>query len=713
MGFGSNDDNDNDLPDWLKGMEPEDDNGGLEPDDDRPSDSEDLPPWLQDAGEEDFSAPESEEEEEVPDWLAKIRQEAASQAGEGAEEEDWLSSPADEEPEEKDSPEDALPPEEAGEEDEISAAWGEEPVEGEEDEIVAQWEAETGALTTEEDEDEVIEPEWVKNLPAIEVSKEPAEKPEQPQTEGEEVPDWLEEIRQKTTEETRPPDDVLADFGLTPEDMYAESGEEQEGAEEEPPEEEAEELPEGLVPEETPPTTGSLPTWLENLQTSGLVPPAEEEGEEERPEQPVYSEDEVSSLFEEDDLPDWLGEEVEDLEEEEEEAPLEQPFSTDEELEKADLPSWLQAMRPVEAVTADTGEEEDQDEQRDAETIGPLSGLRDVLPAEPHIVHFGAKPRPYEPFDLTESQKKYAGLLESLVEKEAAFTPAERRSVANPQQILRWVIATVLLAILFAVAWLNGDFMPLPAEGFPDENLAVVSLVNELQAGERVLVAFEYQPGLSGEMEAASAALMEHLLLREAQLVMVSTQPVGPGMAESFLQQRFQDSAYVSGGSYANLGYISGGTAGLLSFASSPRQAKPEMLWNTAPLDVIQSVRNFAMVVVITDDPDVARSWVEQVGPLLDPGADGNGVPMVMVSSAQAEPLIYPYYLSEPKQVAGIISGVGGGAYYETVISPSVARRYWDAYNAGLVVAVLVVAVGSIINLTRTSLEEQSKGRPR
>jgi galactitol-specific phosphotransferase system IIC component len=49
--------------------------------------------------------------------------------------------------------------------------------------------------------------------------------------------------------------------------------------------------------------------------------------------------------------------------------------------------------------------------------------------------------------------------------------------------------------------------------------------------------------------------------------------------------------------------------------------------------------------------------------------------------------------------------------YYETVISPALARRYWDAYNAGLVLAVLVVAVGSIINLARTSLNEQTKGR--
>jgi hypothetical protein len=650
-----------------------------------------LPEWLKEGEGSAFTTPDDDEDEEVPEWLANIRREASALEDEGKE--DWMESL-----QEDDQPEQALAPEE---EDEISAAWGEVEPEAEEGSIVAQWEAETGTLHEEEEDSGEIIPDWVRDLPSIEVFAETESKPQQPEAgereEAKDIPDWLQEIRQKTTDETRPPEDVLPQFGLEPEDMYQESG-----AEEAPSQEEA---------EETPPTTGSLPTWLENLQTSGLVAPLEE-GEEEGEEPPVYSEEEVSSLFEEDDLPDWLGEEVEAVDKEPEEEPAEHPFPTEEELEKADLPSWLQAMRPVEAVTAaDADEEEGEPDQHEEERVGPLTGLRDVLPAEPHIVHFGTKPKPYKKFDLTESQKNYARLLESLVKKEAEFAPAQRRSVADPQQILRWVIAVVLLALLFAVVWLNGDFMPLPAEGFPDENLAVVSMVNELQAGERVLAAFEYQPGLAGEMQAASSALLEHLLLREVELVFVSTQPVGPGLAETFLQERFQESTYISEGGYTNLGYVSGGAAGLLSFASNPRQAKPEMSWSNPPLDAIQTVANFAMVVVITDDPDLARSWVEQVQPLLDEGAGGQRVPLVMVTSAQAEPLVYPYYLSEPKQVSGIVSGVGGGVYYETVISPALARRYWDAYNAGLVLAVLVVAVGSIINLARTSLNEKTKGR--
>ena len=68
------------------------------------------------------------------------------------------------------------------------------------------------------------------------------------------------------------------------------------------------------------------------------------------------------------------------------------------------------------------------------------------------------------------------------------------------------------------------------------------------------------------------------------------------------------------------------------------------------------------MVLVITDDADTARGWIEQVQPkLVDPLSP---TPMTMVVSAQAEPLVYPSYLPFPKQVDGLVSGIAGGAYF-------------------------------------------------
>ena len=740
MGFDPNDDPENDLPEWLRGVQPEDENGGFEPDDSISSDSEeDLPNWMQKDEQGSFQPPETGDEQDTPDWLSNIRNQENSrreqETPDFSEDEDdnldWLESlggdaEPDEEPGTEEDPAEFLDKiQELKARDQDEGSWGEEEdaqqeweLEEEDDEIAAAWKRESGTLNlSEEDEDEI--PDWVSGLPSLDPAELPAPRDTgsgEPQEEEDEIPEWLTDIRQKTSEDTKQPEEVLPAFGIEPDELYEAESEEDEPVQFEADEETADEEPFDAVNEESE-VVENLPSWLENLSTNALVESTEEAAED-RLNTAAYVEDEdVSALFEGDDLPDWLDEVAEEEEEPEEETVEEelpeQVPALDEEIQKGELPSWLQAMRPVEAVTSSVEETEDEDgEEHEQETVGPLSGLRDVLPAEPHIIHFGSKPKLSAGFELTGAQKQYAELLKSQVKQEGASIPAKRRSVANPQQVFRWIIAILLLTITFSVLWWNGNILALPSQtAIPGETFAALNLVNQIQAGEKVLVAFEYQPGLSAELEAASASLLDDLIGSGAELVLVSSQPVGPGLAESFLNSQLSGWPYISEGRYANLGYISGGAAGLLNFAINPRNAKPEMAWSQSPLDTINNMMDFAMVLVITDDPDVARSWVEQVQPLMDVGGSEQAVPMVMVVSAQAEPLVYPYYYTTPRQVSGLVSGVSGGAFYESYHGESLARRYWDAYNIGLVLAVLVIAGGSIFNLTRTPLNRTGKGR--
>jgi hypothetical protein len=66
---------------------------------------------------------------------------------------------------------------------------------------------------------------------------------------------------------------------------------------------------------------------------------------------------------------------------------------------------------------------------------------------------------------------------------------------------------------------------------------------------------------------------------------------------------------------------------------------------------------------------------------------------MVMVISAQAEPMIRPYY--DSGQVDGLLTGLAGGRYYEQLIQrPGIAQGYWSAFSAGIIVAILAILVG-------------------
>jgi hypothetical protein len=214
------------------------------------------------------------------------------------------------------------------------------------------------------------------------------------------------------------------------------------------------------------------------------------------------------------------------------------------------------------------------------------------------------------------------------------------------------------------------------------------------------LVAFDYDPALSGELEAVAAPLMDQLLTKNVPLAFISTSPTGPALAEHFLLQTplVNMHHYQSGVQYVNLGYLAGGPAGILYFANTPTQAMQftlagqSVVWGTGPLQGIQNLSDFSAVIILTDNADTGRNWIEQAGPHL------GGTPMLMIISAQAEPMIRPYFNSG--QIKGLVSGLTDAKIYEQIyIRPGLANRYWDSFSIGMLVAELMIGVGAILGV--------------
>jgi len=223
--------------------------------------------------------------------------------------------------------------------------------------------------------------------------------------------------------------------------------------------------------------------------------------------------------------------------------------------------------------------------------------------------------------------------------------------------------------------------------------------IEALPANATVLIAFDYEAGFSGEMNFAITNVLSQLMKKSAYLTLVATTPSGPALAESSLQNASSTlaenvSTYTN---YANLGYIPGGTMGLMGLATSPRSILPYALngsnaWAGAALEPITAVKDFAAVIVITNDPDTARIWIEQVGTQLQE----DGTPLLFITSAQAEPLIRPYYQALPSQVQGMIAGLAGGLAYGRTLGILQQNGVWDAYSVGITISVLIILVGSI-----------------
>ena len=363
------------------------------------------------------------------------------------------------------------------------------------------------------------------------------------------------------------------------------------------------------------------------------------------------------------------------------------------------LPSWVQAMRPMESFLSQSAD----GDSLNVENQGPLAGLRSVLPGQPVKAEVYTTKAYSTKLLITETQHAQTALLENLLNSENTPRSVSKRSGKQINRSLRWLIAAVLLLVVFVAAAVKLNIFPAP--GTPGETSSVGmfhSTVAGLPDGAPVLVVLDYQPGFAGELETAAAPMLEHLMQKNARLAFVSSSPTGSLMAERLIQKFSGTHAYRVGTQYVVLGYIPGGAAGIKAFADQPgstlgHDALSGNLWD---LPVFQGVSinsqirlsNFAALIVATDNPDTGRLWIEQARPTLSPS------PMLLLVSTQAEPMLRPYWLS--KQINGIVAGVEGGMLYENALGFSgQAHTYWNTYGAGMLVAELFILVGGIWGL--------------
>jgi hypothetical protein len=400
------------------------------------------------------------------------------------------------------------------------------------------------------------------------------------------------------------------------------------------------------------------------------------------------------------DMPDWLSN-VDDSSSSS--APT--PITNADAIAPGDLPSWVQAMRPVDAGVSQSSSSSLSRDQT-LESRGALAGLQGVLPA---VTGFAptSKPKTYSiKLQTNEEQQAHAALLEQILAAETEPVPLTSSSVLATSRVLRWLLAFVLFAGLMAVLLFGTQIFAMPV-GVPPEVIDALQVAQSISDGAPVLVAFDYEPARAGEMEAAAAPMFDQmLLLRHPRLTFISTSETGAILTERFISGPLAAHSYESGVEYLNLGYLPGGQMGIYAFAKDPRaitrfafsgsQTLFDMsltpAWTADPWSGITSLSQFAAFIIVTDNADSARAWIEQTT------STRGAIPVVVISSAQAAPMIQPYY--ESQQVSGLVSGLYGGAIFEqnNAGRPGTARTYWDAYSIGMLVAVILILGGGLWN---------------
>ncbi len=375
-------------------------------------------------------------------------------------------------------------------------------------------------------------------------------------------------------------------------------------------------------------------------------------------------------------------------------------------LEVGQMPGWLHAMRPLEAAAPELSTPVDENR---VEPTGPLAGYQGLLPGEGVVTQYSRPPTYSSRIQVTDKQRIYATLFETLIADETRVgTPAAEKS-STLQLILRMAVGVVLVGLLLSALIFNPGLAPLPAL-VPPEAVVFYDTVQTLTSAStppRVLVGLDYEPSLSGELSTIAGSVIEDWMTGNSGLAFVSLNLSGPALAQELVDTvAAKVPQFLTAERVINLGYLPGGASALAALAADPTRAAPASVdglqaWNSLLLQGMVSVSDFDAIVLLTDNTENTRAWIEQVKP-----AAGD-TPLLVVSSAQAAPALQPYVQSG--QITGMISGFTGGAAYEqlTQASNGSIRNYWDAYQGGMLLIAAFLLLGSlvfgIINIVRRS----------
>jgi len=243
-----------------------------------------------------------------------------------------------------------------------------------------------------------------------------------------------------------------------------------------------------------------------------------------------------------------------------------------------------------------------------------------------------------------------AELLTSLLGESTSSLARPRAvpSLAVRERGLPWLAGLLLVAAILLPFFLRGVVPGAHTVPASSPAAALANSVQNLQPGDTVLVSFDYDPGMSTELDWPASIVLNALKQKGVNLLLMGTTPTGPGLAARFDW---------TGAQVVNLGYLAGQEMGLQRLASGLTETTLAGFGVAAPDSPfgVRSLSDVKLILTVASSQETVRWWVEQVGTQVQ-------TPIAAIVSGAIEPAIRPYYASG--QLSGLVSGwVGGQAY--------------------------------------------------
>ena len=265
------------------------------------------------------------------------------------------------------------------------------------------------------------------------------------------------------------------------------------------------------------------------------------------------------------------------------------------------------------------------------------------------------------------------------------------------RRIIFLIVGLSVLIPLLKPEWIDLPIRPTP------ESQIVFDEINKLNAGDKMLLSFEYSPSTKPEIHPMAIAILKHLYAKNIQVYGFALWPDGNFMSTEAFSEVSDDYDKKYGVDYVNLGYKPGGEAVIKGIASDIRTLYPADLQGTSINDIpmmkdVINIEDFDFVFSLSAGYPGSKEWVQYA-------CDPKNIPLSTGCTSIQVTDIMPYV--ENDQIRGILAGMPGAAEYESLVEaelqkmgisgkPGEASGMMAAQSIAHVVIVLFIIFGNI-----------------
>lgn len=341
------------------------------------------------------------------------------------------------------------------------------------------------------------------------------------------------------------------------------------------------------------------------------------------------------------------------------------------ELQDAEVPDWMESLQP--------GGRPEAVDEGPAEEIGPLAGIRGIVPAATLSLS-GAVDRSAVRLEMTKEQRQQAALLRRLTTSQPEAAVDVAGQAGDSFLTLRLVLGLALVAVILLGLLAPGvvDLLPQPADPTLAPAAAQAHEAVTASAGRTALVAFDYTPTMAGELDAVARVILADLAANDVSALAVSQIAAGLPLAEQALADTEDLNAQ-------SAGFVPGEAAGLWALGRCLDLSCDTLAGRPLSSETQAALADVSLIIVLTADRDSLAGWIEQVGVQSE-------IPIIGGVTQALGPVARPYVQSQ--QLTGLVEGLPESvAYAETA---SLGEAAQPEQVAGLMLAQWL-AIGALV----------------